>query len=61
MDLKITPEPSPEERQAIVAALERDDGPPAAYRSRWRDAALEDLRGDAAAEDPRRDARVVET
>ena len=60
MELEITPEPSDEERRAIAAALARDDAATAAYRSRWRAAAVEDLRGDASAEDARRDARVVE-
>ena len=60
MELEITPEPSPEERRAMLAALERDDGVSSAYRSRWRAAALEELRGDPAAEDPGRDAGVVE-
>ena len=41
MEYQITPEPSPEEREALLAALERllaeEDGPvqPAAYRSEW--------------------------
>ena len=35
----ITPEPSPEERAAILAALSRlaENGLPAAYRSAWRE------------------------
>jgi hypothetical protein len=39
MDVEIRPEPSPEERRALLASLERllaDPQPPAAYRSRWR-------------------------
>jgi len=35
----ITPEPGPEERAAILAALDRltENGPPDAYRSAWRE------------------------
>jgi hypothetical protein len=36
---EITPEPSPEERAAILAALQdqsADEGAPPAYRSLWR-------------------------
>ena len=43
MDVEIRPEPSPEERRALLASLERllaDPEPPAAYRSRWRKQAL---------------------
>ncbi len=45
MDVDITPDPTPEEREAIVRALERllAHGPnelPAAYRSAWRNAGL---------------------
>ena len=39
MDVEIQPEPSPEERRALLEALERliaDPEPPAAYRSGWR-------------------------
>ena len=41
MDFEFTPEPAPEEREALVAALERllredADPTPAAYRSEWR-------------------------
>lgn len=43
MEAQITPDPTPEERAAILAALERmlagDDGP-AAYRSAWREQAV---------------------
>lgn len=61
MDAEISPEPSEEERRAILAALARGDGRPAPYRSLWRAAALEEpLGGDATAEDPGRDPRIVE-
>lgn len=43
MEPEIRPEPSPEERAAILAALERlraDYGQPPAYRSAWRDAGV---------------------
>ena len=39
MEPEITPEPSPAERAAILAALEEehaDEGAPPAYRSLWR-------------------------
>ena len=39
MDVEIRPEPSPDERRALLASLERllsDPEPPAAYRSGWR-------------------------
>jgi hypothetical protein len=40
MDVEITPEPSPEERRALLASLEglrAAPRQPAAYRSRWRE------------------------
>jgi hypothetical protein len=43
VELEITPPPTPEEREAIVAALEASaEEEPDAYRSAWRRAALED-------------------
>jgi hypothetical protein len=36
----IRPEPSEDERRAILAALEAGPSRPAAYESRWREAAL---------------------
>lgn len=41
MEAEIRPEPTPVERAAIIAALERllADGPPA-YRSAWREAGI---------------------
>ena len=43
MEPEIRPEPSPEERAAILAALERllaEDSLPPAYRSSWREAGI---------------------
>lgn len=43
MEREIRPEPSPEERAAILAALERllgDDSGPPAHRSAWRAAGI---------------------
>jgi hypothetical protein len=45
----IRPEPSPEERAAILAALEAllgGDGIPAAYRSGWRESGIRENLGD---------------
>jgi hypothetical protein len=57
MEFEIRPEPSPEEREAVVAALERllaRDPVPAAYRSRWRDEAVrENVDADYATARPR--------
>jgi len=54
VDVEIRPEPSPEERRALLASLERllaDPEPPAAYRSRWRkQALLENIAPDGAGE-----------
>jgi hypothetical protein len=59
MDAQISPDPTESERRAIAAALGPAE-PSGPYASRWRAAALDDLRGDAAAEELRSDARVVE-
>lgn len=43
MEPQIRPEPTPEERAVILAALERlvsRDSRPSAYRSAWRDAGV---------------------
>jgi hypothetical protein len=43
VDYEINPEPSTDEREAIVAAIEqllRRDPTPTAYRSRWRHVAV---------------------
>ena len=43
MEPAIRPEPTDEERRAILAALAEDDlREPEVYRSRWREAALEE-------------------
>jgi hypothetical protein len=64
VDAQISPEPSDAERRAIEAALgsSKERGP---YASRWRAAALDDLRGDrlggdAAAQELGSDPGVVE-
>jgi hypothetical protein len=52
MEPEIRPEPTADERRAILAALD-DEEPfaPAGYRGRWREAALEEgVSADAAAE-----------
>jgi hypothetical protein len=60
MTIEIVPEPSEDERRAIVAALDAARALPAAYSSRWRAAALDDLRDGALAEESGGDAGVVE-
>jgi hypothetical protein len=44
----ITPEPTPEERTAILAALDRlaKNGVPAAYRSAWREEGIRENSGE---------------
>jgi hypothetical protein len=57
MDVKITPKPEPEEREAIELALRRliGRGPlPAAYASAWRKAGLRDALEPYAGARPRR-------
>jgi hypothetical protein len=60
VEVVIHPEPSEDERRAVLAALDGGGGLPPAYSSRWRASALDDLRDDALAQEPGRDARVVE-
>jgi hypothetical protein len=60
MPIEITPEPSEDERRAILAALAAAEAVPAAYTSRWRASALDDLRDGALAEQGRGDPGVVE-
>jgi hypothetical protein len=52
MDAEIRPEPTPVERAAILAALERllAAGPPA-YRSAWREAGIRENLDESADED----------
>lgn len=46
MEPEIRPTPTDAERSAILSALARDEGrEPPAYRSRWREAALEESLG----------------
>ena len=64
MDVQIRPDPTESERRAIAVALGSVQ-PLGPYASRWRAAALDDLRddalgGDAAAQELRGDTRVVE-
>jgi hypothetical protein len=49
---RITPEPTEVERRAILAALKAQSLRPAAYASRWRQAALEEGVFDGARDDP---------
>jgi hypothetical protein len=58
--LVIKPEPSDAERRAILGALQAPRTAPAAYESRWRAAALDDLRDGPLAEESGSDARIVE-
>ena len=60
MPIEITPEPSEHERRAILAALAAAEAVPAAYTSRWRASALDDLRDGAFAEQGRSDPGVIE-
>lgn len=59
MPFEITPEPSPEEREALDAALERllaGEATPPAYASAWREAGIRENvdGGDYATARPRR-------
>lgn len=50
MELEISPEPSPEERKALLealAALLARDSRPAAYRSAWREHGIRENLEDA--------------
>ena len=60
MSVQITPEPSAEERRAILDALDEVDTRPGSYESRWRASALADLRDGALAEESGSDSGVVE-
>jgi len=60
MPMEITPEPTEDERRAILAALAAAERLPAAYASRWRASALDDLRDGALAQERGSDPGVVE-
>jgi hypothetical protein len=67
VDLLVSPDPAPDEREAIAVALEQAvalDEPPAAYQSAWRKAGIAEnlggLRDGATPEQTGRDPRVVE-
>lgn len=54
MEPQIRPEPEPDERAAILAALERllsEDSRPPAYRSTWREAGIRENLDDACEND----------
>jgi hypothetical protein len=58
--IEITPEPTEDERRAILAALDVAQTVPGAYTSRWRISALADLRDGAFAKESGSNAGVVE-
>jgi hypothetical protein len=60
VNAEIWPEPTEEERRAILAALEGAPAAPSAYGSHWRASSLADLRDGALAEESGSDAGVVE-
>jgi hypothetical protein len=60
VNVVIKPEPTAEERRAILAALAAVQAGPTAYASRWRGSALAELGDDALAEESRRDPGVIE-
>ena len=60
MNLEIKPVPTEPERRAIIEALLTPEAGPAAYRSRWRAAALTELGDGAVAEESGSDSGVVE-
>jgi hypothetical protein len=60
LDLEVTPPPSDEEQRAIAAALGEGERLPAAYTSRWRAAALDELGDDALPQERGGDAGVVQ-
>jgi hypothetical protein len=59
VNVAIKPDPTEEERRAILAALATVTAGQAAYASRWRASALE-LSDGALAEEGRSDAGVIE-
>jgi hypothetical protein len=53
VDIELTPDPAPEEREAIEAAVQKliaGSSAPAAYRSAWRVAGIREAVEDQAAE-----------
>jgi hypothetical protein len=55
VDAEIRPEPSSEERQVILRALEEQlaqEGRPAAYRSAWRDLGIRENTDDEEPDEP---------
>jgi hypothetical protein len=59
MEPEISPEPTADERRAILAALDDEEpSAPAGYRSRWREAALEE--GASADVAPERDSAIAD-
>jgi hypothetical protein len=60
VNVEIKPEPTTEERAAILRALQGAEAVPPASASRWRASALDDLRDGALAEESGGDAGVVE-
>jgi hypothetical protein len=61
VNVVIKPEPSAEERRAILQALAASSAPPPAYQSLWRASALDDLRDGAFAEESGSDAGVIQS
>jgi hypothetical protein len=56
VNVEITPEPEPEERRVIEAALQKlieGSSPPAVYRSAWREAGIREAVEDQAVARPR--------
>ena len=60
MNVEITPEPTAEERRAILAALDAVEAEPSAYTSRWRVSGLAELCDGALAEESGSDSGVVQ-
>jgi hypothetical protein len=51
MEPLIKPEPTEDERRAILAALDAEPSRPLVYESRWRETALEEGVSDGASND----------
>jgi hypothetical protein len=52
MEPLIRPEPTEDERRAILAVLNAEPSRPTVYESRWREAALEEGMAGGAPDDP---------